>query len=161
MHEGIAWCALIVPPREAAVLRDERVSEFTQNSPCVLNRVGSLNAVMQVNLYLSPSITTMLCEAFDERLVILLGWRKVGVTKREAVRVAQGVKHLRIHAAPLFKPSLLFIQFGVPVRRLRQIRWLEVVCQRDDEMHDVAARSAARQSLIDVSGQPAQAAKCF
>src|ERR1043165_1076457 len=150
MHEGVARRLVALDARETSVT-GERVSELKKRAARVLFRVRMLDAVMQVNLHLAPPVMAMPGQTFHQRFFILLSRREIGVTKRKAFHIAPRPENFRIQATPLFKPPFLLAQLRKLARTVRQVRRLEMVCERDDEVRAVSIRRAARHALQAVS----------
>src|SRR2546425_11212931 len=86
VDKGVTWWAFAIPTGQAAQLR-EAVSEFEENSARVLGGVGGLDAMVQVDLDLTPARVAVLGQAVDQGLVVLLGRIEVRVTHGPTIGV--------------------------------------------------------------------------
>src|SRR5882762_9509620 len=113
--------------------------------------------MMQVDLDLAPPCVTVLGQAVDEALVVLLGRIKVRVAERVSIGVAKGIDRLWIGAAPALETPLLLVRAREGRRLCGNDRGLEVVGDGDDEVHGHVAAVATAGLLPCVCGEPAEA----
>src|SRR3989442_2119119 len=148
VDKGVTWWAFAIPARQAAQTR-KAVSEFYENSARVLGSVGGLNAMVQVDLDLTPARAAVLGQAVDQGLVVLLGWIEVGVTHGATISVTPTADGLRILRAPLLKTTLLLIHARVCFG-LRRDRWFEVIGHSHHDVDHPRSRRPAQEPLPTV-----------
>src|SRR6516225_4924834 len=108
MNEGITRLPGTVDAGKAPK-SSQSISELHQPPSSAVRGVRCAHPMVQVNLDLAPSSPAMICQACDQRPVILLGREEIGVTERSPVAVTPIVRHLRIFVTPTFEPSPLFL----------------------------------------------------
>ena len=87
----------------------QNVPEFDKCPMCIFWGVWRSDSVVQMDFDFAPSGMAMISQSFDESLVVLFRWIKIGVAKQMPITVTPPFRHPRVFLTPVFNSSFLFM----------------------------------------------------
>jgi hypothetical protein len=113
--------------------------------------------MVELSFDLAPPGPTVLHQAVDQSLVVLLRGVEVGVLERKPLLIPPAIRHARILPAPVFEPLDLDNSIGMLAGRSREDGRLEVVGQSEDEVDGTGRRGPAAKPLPRICWKPLEA----